>query len=114
MTTRTAAPTQTTACKSCGRTLTATKSVALGRGKVCQAKWEAKIAAAAKTEQPTRLAKAVELVEDGGLVRVGHLFLAVSSKGDTRYEVSPTGECSCTAAQYGRACYHVLAAQLAA
>lgn len=110
--TTTAAP--ATTCRSCGRKLRAVKSIAQGRGRACQAKFVARIAAAAKVEQPARLAKAVELIEDGGLVRVGHLFLAVSSDGQTRYEVAATGECSCTAAQYGRKCYHSTAALLAA
>lgn len=101
-------------CKGCGRPLRATKSRALGRGPVCQAKFAARVATAAATEPADRVAKAVELIEDGGLVRVGHdLYLATSSNGSLRYEVTPTGECSCTAAQYGRGCYHSLAARIA-
>ena len=103
-----------TTCRSCGRKLRAATSIAQGRGRACQAKFAAKVAAAAQTETPARLAKAVELIEDGGLQRIGHLFLAVSSDGHTRYEVAATGECSCTAAQYGRRCYHSTAAKLAA
>lgn len=115
MTTKTAAP--TASCKSCHRPLRAAQSVALGRGPVCQAKYEARIAAAAKTEPADRVAKAVELVEDGGVVRDGFLWLATSSDGHTRYEVNPGagdhGTCTCTAGQYGRRCYHVVAAVLA-
>lgn len=103
-------------CKGCDRPLTAASSRRIGRGRACQAKFVARVAAAAKVEQPARLAKAVELIEDGGLVRVGHLVLAMSSRGDQSYEVSTDGNgaCTCLAAQHGRACYHVLAARLAA
>lgn len=120
MTTKTAATTsQTATCREqgCGRTLRAAKSVAQGRGPVCQAKYEARIAQAAKTEPADRVAKAVELVEDGGVVRDGFLWLATSSDGNTRYEVNPGagdhGTCTCTAGQYGRKCYHIVAAVLA-
>lgn len=101
-------------CKSCGRKITAAKSIAQGRGKACQAKHDARVAEAAKTEPADRLTKAIELIEDGGMARVGHLFLAMSSRGDQCYEVSETGECSCPAAQHGRTCYHALAARIAA
>lgn len=56
---------------------------------------------------------AQDAIDDGAVIRVGHLFLVVSSDGSTRYECSPTGECSCRAAMYGRRCWHVLAARLA-
>lgn len=57
--------------------------------------------------------KATDAIEDGAVMRVGHLFLVVSSDGTTRYETAPTGECSCMAAMYSRRCWHTLAARLA-
>lgn len=91
--TTTAAP--ATTCRSCGRKLRAAKSIAQGRGRACQAKFVARVAAAAKVEPAARLAKAVDLIEDGGLVRVGHLVLAMSSRGDQSYEVSTVGDGAC-------------------
>ena len=102
----------TTKCGRCGRTLTAAKAVAEGYGRTCKAR----IAAAAKVaaDQPAQVTKALELIADGGIVRAtGALFLAMSSDGTVRYEVNPTaGSCSCKAGQYGRPCYHKLAATL--
>ena len=56
---------------------------------------------------------AQDAIDDGAVIRVGHLFLVVSSDGSVRYETAVTGECSCRAAIYGRRCWHVLAARLA-
>lgn len=108
------ATTGTTHCHRCGRRLTAIASVARGYGRGCAAK----IAAAAKTvdAKPEQVAKAAELVADGGILRAaGALFLAVASDGVTRYEVdSVSHTCSCRAGQHGRRCYHVVAADLLA
>lgn len=99
-------------CKSCGRKITAAKSIAQGRGKACQAKHDAKIAAALADETPAQADKARELIADGGIVQAaGALYLAVSSDGAVRYEVNPvTGQCSCKAGQHGRRCYHLAGA----
>jgi Family of unknown function (DUF6011)/SWIM zinc finger len=101
-----------TKCQSCGRILTSTKSIAAGRGPVCQAK----IAAAAKasTAAPALVAKAIELIEDGALVHwTRNLFLAVSTDGTVAYEVdAAAGSCTCPAGVHGRPCYHVLAARI--
>jgi hypothetical protein len=107
---------QTTHCHRCGRLLTDPRRAAAGYGRTCATKIAQAAKAAALTEQPAQVEKAVQLVTDGGLVRViGALFHAVSSDGSVRYEVTPvTGRCSCRAGQYGRRCYHLIAAELIA
>lgn len=99
-------------CLGCHRPLRAAASIAQGRGKACQAKHDAKIAAALADETPAQADKARDLIADGGIVQVaGALYLAVSSDGAVRYEVNPvTGQCSCKAGQHGRRCYHLAGA----
>ena len=107
---------QYTTCRRCGRPLTSARSIREaqrngGYGRGCAAKIEAEVVAA---DQPVEVSeKALELIEDGGLVRViGSLFLAVSTDGRLLYEVCPvTGRCTCKASQYGRRCYHLAAAE---
>lgn len=106
------APTAT--CKGCGRTLRAAKSRLQGRGPVCQKRYEAAVQTESVGYTAAQVEKATEALEDDAVIRVGHLYLAVSSDGSTRYEVAATGECSCTAAMYGRRCWHTLAARIAA
>jgi ribosomal protein L37E len=100
-------------CHRCGRTLTDAKSVAAGFGRTCRARITEAIKASTLTEQPVQVAKAIELIEDGGVLRVvGALFHAVSSAGTVRYEVIPvTGRCSCRAGQHGLRCYHLIAVE---
>jgi hypothetical protein len=105
------ATTLTATCTRCGRPITDGKCYGSG----CAARLAHAIATVDTTGYtPQQVEKAVELIEQGGIVRVGHLFLAVSSNGSVRYEVAATGECSCTAAAYGRRCYHVLGARFLA
>jgi len=100
-------------CTRCGRRLTSAKSVALGRGPRCEAavQREAK-ACAAKSEQ---LAKALELLADGGVetLRPGRVWLVVASNGVDRYRTAPMA-CTCPAGVRGRTCYHQLAVGLLA
>lgn len=108
--------TSTTHCARCGRTLTATTSVAAGYGPTCARK----IRAAAKVVDLTaykaaQVTKAVELLEQAGVIRDGHAFRTVSSDGSAAYQTSPTaGTCTCKAGQYGILCYHLAAAALLA
>jgi len=109
-----AAPAPTAHCLRCGRTLRSARSIALGYGPTCAAK----IRTAAKTssEKATQVAKAVELIEVGGLVPVkgSHVFRVVASNGVDHYLTAPEA-CTCAAGLRGRfACYHRLAAQLVA
>jgi hypothetical protein len=100
-------------CTRCGRKLTAPRSVALGRGPRC----EAKVQAAAKLvgEKPEQVAKALELLADGGVetLRPGRVWLVVASKGVDTYRTAPTA-CTCPAGVRGRRCYHEIAVSLLA
>lgn len=107
--------TKTTAkCSRCGRTLTDPKSVAAKLGPVCAKKRAAEQRASEviAKHQPAQVDKAIELIGDAAILPTGHgLFLVVSSAGDVRYETSTT-RCSCKAGQFGRLCYHRVAAEL--
>jgi Family of unknown function (DUF6011) len=100
----------------CGRKLTAPASIAAGYGPVCRRRIRE---AAADIEvpdvKPEQHAKAVELIEAGGLVpsiRPG-VFFAVSSDGSTTYITDTgAGTCTCKAGERGRRCYHLIAAGL--
>lgn len=106
-----------TRCPRCGRVLTSKRSLAAGVGRTCKAK----IAAAAKTvtAKPAQVAKAVDLVEVGGIVplRRRHsgqpVCRTVSSRGDCSYLTS-AHNCTCPAGLKSRDCYHTLAVQLIA
>jgi len=103
----------TTHCHRCGRLLRSTKSVAAGLGPVCAAKIAEAAIIAARTDPTTQVDKAVELIEDGAIVPVTPtVYLAVSTDGSVNYEVNAlAGSCSCKAGQYGRRCFHLLAAE---
>lgn len=103
-------------CKRCHRPLTSEKSISQGRGRVCQAKYEAAVAAAANAQPADRIAKATEAIEDGAVAhRTRNLFQVVSSNGTDVYDVDlGTGGCTCRASQFGLSCWHVAAAQLEA
>jgi hypothetical protein len=111
--TATVTPKPSRICTRCGRRLTAAKSVALGRGPRC----EARVQAEAKTTpaKPEQLAKALELLADGGVetLRAGRVWLVVASNGVDRYRTAPMA-CTCPAGVRGRTCYHQLAARLLA
>jgi hypothetical protein len=95
-------------CTRCGRTLRDAKSVALGRGPVCDRKAKAELAAS--TAQPAQLDKAQQLLADGAVevLRPGRVWLVVSSKGGEVYRTAPAA-CTCPAGVRGRECYHRLA-----
>jgi hypothetical protein len=106
--------TTTTKCTRCHRPLTALASITRGYGRGCQAK----IRAAAKVadHKPAQVAKALELVADGGIVpiRGRRVFAVVSTSGTGRYLTAPQA-CNCAAGRKGRTvCYHRIAAQLLA
>lgn len=106
----------TTHCLRCGRTLRSARSLAAGYGPTCKTKIAR--AAEASKEKPAQVAKAIELVEVGGIVpltrasRLRRVFRVVSSRGDQTYLTAATGQCNCPAGLVGRACYHSLAATL--
>lgn len=67
--------------------------------------------------KPYQLAKALELLEFGGLVplRANRIFLAVSDDGSEVYRTAATGQCNCPAGLRATSlCYHGAAALLVA
>ncbi|MEV8610255.1 DUF6011 domain-containing protein [Amycolatopsis sp. NPDC051373] len=103
-------------CTRCGRTLRSEKSIARGYGPTCERKIRA--AAVVITYKPTQVAKALELIADGGiqLLKKNHtrVYRTVSSNGTGQYLTAPMA-CTCTAGIRGQhVCYHRIAAQLIA
>jgi len=111
--------TETAKCQDCGRKITAAASIAAGRGSGCRAKVRAAARAAARAAveaaKPAQLAKAIELIEDAGIIRVSafYEFAAKSGDGLRTYLVDvPAETCNCMAGERGRYCYHLLAGQI--
>jgi hypothetical protein len=104
-------------CLRCGRTLTSAKSIALGYGPTCSAH----IRKATKSDtvtahKPQAIAKATELIEQGGILplRGRRVFTVISSDGAATYKTAPQG-CTCPAGIKGKfTCYHRVAAQILA
>ena len=108
--------TQTARCIRCSRVLRSAKSIADGAGRTCKAKI-AEAANAATEYKPVQIAKAVETIELGAIVRSDRprLYLAVSSNGSTNYVVNTIDQsCTCKAVERGIRCYHLAAAQILA
>lgn len=112
-----ATTTHTANCLRCGRALRSPASIARGYGRHCQAK----VREAAKAEvvaqyKPATVAKAEELIEQGGIVplRARRVFLVVASNGVDTYKTAAQG-CTCPAGIKGRyVCYHRVAARILA
>lgn len=109
-----AAATHHTNCLRCGRALRSAKSTAAGYGPTCQRK----VREAAKAEvvaqyKPHQVAKAEELIEQGGLIPLrGQIYLAVSSDGSQTYKTHRAA-CSCPAGIKGlHPCKHRIAAHI--
>jgi hypothetical protein len=104
-----------TNCLRCGRVLRSAKSVAAGYGPTCSKH----IRTATKTptvtaHKPAAIAKATELIEQGGILplRGRRVFTVVSSDGTGTYKTAPQG-CTCAAGIKGRyVCYHRVAATI--
>lgn len=106
--------TKTSHCARCGRALRDPKSIAAGVGPRCAKRIAEAAIVVMATNTATSVGKAIELIGDAGIVRVGAgEFITVSSRGDVRYETTPAS-CTCTAGVYGRVCYHQVAAKLIA
>lgn len=105
-------------CLRCGRKLTAARSISNGYGRTCRARIIASAGKAVERAEykPVQVAKAVEVIELGGIVRTTPaLYLAVSSDGATRYEVDQVARsCTCKAGARGVRCYHLAAAEILA
>jgi hypothetical protein len=107
-----------THCLRCWRPLTSARSIALGYGPTCLRK--VKTAALAHTQNGGHklalVAKATELIEQGGLVplRARRIFQVVASDGATTYKTAAQA-CTCPAGLRGQhTCYHRIAAQIIA
>lgn len=113
----TATAAHTVKCGKCHRVLTSAKSIANGTvgntvyGPTCLRNLARDTAA----YSPEQTAKAVRLVEAGGVTRVpskfGPLFETVGSNGRTTYWTS-LFECSCQGFAKHGDCYHVEAARI--
>lgn len=112
--TATTAP-KPTICRRCGRGLRCAKSIELGYGPVCLKRMLAEAATkAATTGKVDQVAKAVELIRDGGVVPLRpRVWRTVASKGTDTY-LTAKGNCTCMAGLRGRTCYHQIAVQLLA
>ncbi|WP_254886312.1 DUF6011 domain-containing protein [Streptomyces sp. NA02950] len=107
-----------THCLRCDRVLRSPRSAALGYGPTCLRKVKAAALAHARTgsHKPAQVAKATELIEMGGLVRLRarRVFQVVASDGITTYKTAPQA-CTCPAGLRGQhTCYHRIAAQIVA
>lgn len=101
-------------CLRCGRDLRNASTD--GYGPKCRAMYrKAAKAEAIAQYKPHQVAKAVELIEQGGMVRLRNLvFLAASSDGSAVYRTHPAA-CNCPAGLKGRhACKHQIAAHVLA
>jgi hypothetical protein len=101
-------PADTVQCSRCKRTLRAASSIARRIGRHCRALAAAEVAAQADIT-PEQAEKALQLINDGGLVPLGRagVYQAVPSSGTGTYWVS-VNVCSCPAGQRrpGAKCYH--------
>lgn len=101
-------------CLRCGRTLTAARSIADRYGRGCKAKVRqaAREAALAQfADKPHLIAKAEELIEQGGIVAIrrGRVFRTIGNTGSA-YLTAPEA-CNCAAGLRGRnVCHHRIAA----
>lgn len=108
-------PQQTSNCLRCGRALRATKSVTSGYGPTCARRVrDAARTEAVATYKPAQIAKATELIEQGGIVAIRgrRVFRSVSSDGTRSYLTASTGQCNCPAGLKSVRCYHTAAARL--
>jgi hypothetical protein len=101
-------------CLRCGRRLTASASIAAGRGRTCRAHVrKAAQAADLSAFRGWQVAKAAEAIEEQVVVpssRPG-LYASVSGDGVTVYLTDAIeGSCTCKAGANGRLCYHLAAA----
>lgn len=100
-------------CRRCGRKLRSQTSREIGYGRICL--WKIK-RALPKTATRTQIDKAIDLINDGGLVLVtsnpavwrNAVFRVVSSNGWETY-LTAAMACSCPAGRAERLCYHQVA-----
>ncbi|MDX2813389.1 hypothetical protein PV410_12600 [Streptomyces sp. PA03-5A] len=109
--------TEPTRCRRCNRLLRCPSPD--GYGPKCRTR----IRKASRSEvvapyKPHLVAKAVELLEQGGVLplRAKRVFEVVSADGSKTYRTAATGQCNCPAGLKTRpyACYHAIAVRIAA
>lgn len=104
---------QTARCARCGRALTSARALRTGYGPTCYTKVRTAAREAATRHKPHQTAKAIELIEDGGVVpttRTG-VYYTVGTNGEI-YKTARTG-CTCPAGLTGRyVCYHRIAVEI--
>lgn len=104
---------QTARCARCGRALTSARALRTGYGPTCYTKVRTAAREAATRHKPHQTAKAIELIEDGGVVpttRTG-VYHTVGTNGEI-YKTARTG-CTCPAGLTGRyVCYHRIAVEI--
>lgn len=101
-------------CGHCHRPLRSTRSIALGYGPTCHRKIRRSTATQAEQHKPAAIAKAQELIEQGGIVQLRgrRVFTVISSSGTATYKTAPAA-CTCPAGIKGRfTCYHRVAATI--
>jgi uncharacterized protein YchJ len=113
---RTTAATHTHSnCLRCGRALRSLTSTLRGYGRTCLAKVTAAAKAKAAAEfKPDTAAKALELIEMGGIVAIRgrRVFRTISSDGTRTYLTAPQA-CNCAAGLKGKhVCFHRAAAAI--
>ncbi|WP_433916943.1 hypothetical protein [Streptomyces sp. NBC_01744] len=99
-------------CLKCRRILR--RPSADGYGPKCRLRIRREAPARLPDFKPNQVAKAVELLELGGLVplRQNRIFLVVSDDGTEVYRTAATGQCNCPAGLRSSPCYHIAAARL--
>lgn len=104
--------TATTRCQRCNRPLRSARSITLGYGPTCHRAKRREAAIKTADFKPAAIEKALQLIEDGGIVplRGRRVFQVVSSDGASRYLTAPQA-CNCPAGLRGQSvCYHRVAA----
>jgi SWIM zinc finger len=109
----------TAKCLNCGRVRhfrsAAAAAKAAPSGRICAARIRNVAAVVELPCKPEQHAKALELIEDGGIVRTSRpgVFAVSSSDGSTVYVTDANaGTCSCAGGQHGRYCYHLASAEI--
>lgn len=104
-------------CTRCKRKLHAAASKARGYGRFCWSRVTARLTTLTGFTGD-QLAKARELLEDGGLAGIrGAIFRLTSSDGQRTYMTAASGPCNCPAglkSRTARLCYHVAAVRAVA
>ena len=95
-------------CKRCHRALKDPKSIATGRGPVCERKYRAALAEAVKLTSQAQADKALALLAAGGVAKgsQGSFYAVTSASGTYRTD---RALCTCPAGRNGRVCYHLVA-----